>query len=119
MVGSLNELESDPETGEGGEGELASDVGDECGKFGVVNRVVIHRVSEDVWRRRQEEEGGDGGTVDVVDDESRAVRIFVVFSGVAGAWTGMKALDGRFFGGRMVRARYFDEAKFERGERDD
>lgn len=114
MVGSLAELDDDPdnEDGLGGaEGELASDVGEECGKFGVVDRVVIHRVSP-AHRRVSGSHHED-------HDPSKAVRIFVVFSGVAGAWTGLKALDGRFFGGRTVRARYFDERKFERGERDD
>jgi hypothetical protein len=108
MVGSLAELDG----GEEEEGELASDVAEECSKHGVVVRVVIHRVGEDSRLFREEVIGARG-------DASKAVRIFVVFPGVAGAWTAMKALDGRFFGGRTVRARYFDEGMFERGQRDE
>lgn len=47
-------------------------------------------------------------------DDDNAVRIFIVYSGLVGAWKAVKEFEGRYFGGRRVRARFFDELFWER-----
>ena len=46
------------------------------------------------------------------DDE--AVRIFVKFVGQEAAVKAKRDLNGRFFGGRAVTAKFFDEGRFDR-----
>jgi splicing factor 45 len=99
--------------------ELSEEVGAECSKWGIVERVLLHMVEP------PPEKGSD------------CLRVFVVFSGLAGAWRAAKELDGRIFGGKKIVSfkwvtdmgsgtealmyqgvRYFDEDKFNAGDRD-
>lgn len=76
---------------------LSDDIGTECSKFGsvlrfpanasIVERVVLHVVEPPPADARE------------------MLRVFVVFSGMAGAWRATRELDGRMFGGhRIVRS---------------
>lgn len=80
--------------------DLPQEVGDECGKHGFVQRVLVHPSSPSAGESLQEE----------------PVKVFVRFSGMAGAWRCLKELDGRYFGGRTVRARYYDCQAFDSGD---
>ena len=75
--------------------ELEDEVAHELQKFGVVERVLIFEVTE------------PGFPAD------EAVRIFVGFERPEEATKAVVALQGRFFGGRVVRAGFFDERRFE------
>nr|ODN88273.1 hypothetical protein L203_02882 [Cryptococcus depauperatus CBS 7841] len=90
LVGSVDEIEE----------EMVDEVGEECSKYGIVERVVLHMVEPPP------------------PEPEECLRVFVVFSGMAGAWRALKELDGRYFGGRNITATYFDEERFNKGDRD-
>ncbi|KAI8079557.1 uncharacterized protein B0P05DRAFT_541076 [Gilbertella persicaria] len=77
---------------------LQQETAEECSKYGKVERCLIFEVPK-------------GQTVD-----ERAVRIFVKFMGIESAKRAVQDLNGRFFGGRVVSATFFDTSRFERLE---
>lgn len=77
--------------------ELPGEIGEECAKHGYVERVFIWPASS---------------------CQTGKPRIFVKFSGMAGAWRCLKELDGRFFAGNTVTARYYPSSDFSRGHYD-
>ncbi|GAA5967035.1 hypothetical protein JCM11641_000420 [Rhodosporidiobolus odoratus] len=78
--------------------DLPGEVAEEAGKFGVVERCAVKIVPG-----APEEEG---------------VRIFLVMSGLAGGYNAVRNFDGRFFGGRTVKARFYNEKAFHAGQHD-
>ncbi|BFY98530.1 hypothetical protein BsWGS_01569 [Bradybaena similaris] len=76
--------------------ELESEVTDECGKFGIVNRVII-------YQERQSEE----------EDAEVIVKIFVEFSTQEEVEKACSSLNARFFGGRVVTAEKYDQDMYD------
>ncbi|GAA5868421.1 hypothetical protein JCM1840_006989 [Sporobolomyces johnsonii] len=77
--------------------DLPGEIAEEANKIGVVERCFVYVVPGET---RDEE----------------AVRVFLVMSGLAGGYNAVRSFDGRFFGGRTVKARFYDEKAFNAGE---
>lgn len=78
--------------------ELEDEVASECGKYGTVTRVLIFEITEPDF------------------PVTEAVRIFVQFDRAEQATKALVDLDGRFFGGRVVRASFYDEDRFNKND---
>ncbi|KAK7317932.1 hypothetical protein RJT34_02569 [Clitoria ternatea] len=78
--------------------ELEDEVGSECAKYGTVTRVLIFEITEPNF------------------PADEAVRIFVQFERSEETTKALIDLDGRYFGGRVVRASFYDEEKFSKNE---
>ncbi|XP_014788711.1 poly(U)-binding-splicing factor PUF60-B isoform X2 [Octopus bimaculoides] len=76
--------------------ELETEVTDECGKYGVVNRVIIY----------QEKQSED-------EDAEIIVKIYVEFSKQEEVELAISSLNGRYFGGRIVKAETYDQDMFD------
>ncbi|CAL8094995.1 unnamed protein product [Calicophoron daubneyi] len=77
------------------DGELQEEVAEECSKYGDVLRVLVHIT------------------------EARSVRIFVQFDRAEYAQVASDALNQRYFAGRVVHAKVYDEERFQLHELDD
>merc|ERR1712224_820485 len=88
----------------------------------LTNMVGAGDVDEDLERETAEEVGKYGKLVKCTviqvegapDDE--AVRIFLEFEKVQAASKAYSDLNGRFFGGRSVKARFFDEERYAKSD---
>ncbi|KAL5838940.1 hypothetical protein ACOSQ4_011549 [Xanthoceras sorbifolium] len=78
--------------------ELEEEVGSECAKYGTVTRVLIFEITEPNFPAEE------------------AVRIFVQFERSEQTTKAFVDLDGRYFGGRVVRATFYDEERFSKNE---
>ncbi|XP_037025135.1 poly(U)-binding-splicing factor half pint isoform X3 [Bradysia coprophila] len=81
---------------------LKEEIQDECTKFGVVERVIIYN--------EKQTDNEEDDTADVI------VKIFVEFSLASETEKAKEALNGRYFGGRLVRAELYDQALFDHGD---
>ena len=80
--------------------ELQTEIENECRRFGNFDKCIIHQDLAPL----------------TPDDES--VRIFVRFKEPDSATRSVTALNGRFFAGRAVTARYYNEEMFSREQLD-
>jgi len=71
--------------------ELEEEVTSECSKYGAVEKVVLYQDKQ------------EGASI---------VKVFVLFSKETEAQKAVQALNGRWFGGRMIKAELFDLARF-------
>ncbi|KAF2840816.1 hypothetical protein M501DRAFT_990768 [Patellaria atrata CBS 101060] len=74
------------------DGGILQEIGDECGqKYGMVERIYIDRTAKG------------------------QIPVFVKFTSVMSALRALTALNGRLFARNEIRAKYFDEEKFDNG----
>lgn len=75
--------------------DLEEETGEEAGKYGKLKRCVIKEFKQ------------------LPDDQ--AVRIFLEYEQVEAATKAFTDMNGRYFGGRVVKARFYDEDEFAKG----
>lgn len=81
---------------------LKEEIQEECSKFGLVERVIIYN--------EKQTDNEEDDNADVI------VKIFVEFSLPSETEKAKEALNGRYFGGRLVRAELYDQALFDHGD---
>lgn len=82
--------------------DLPGEIGEECEKYGKIERVFIWPAAHAKFQ----------------PTSFAKPRVFVKFSGIAAAWKCLKELDGRFFAGNTVKARYYPIQDFNKGNYD-
>ncbi|KAJ4977148.1 hypothetical protein NE237_002254 [Protea cynaroides] len=78
--------------------DLEDEVASECAKYGTVSKCLIFEITEPNFPTEE------------------AVRIFVQFERSEETTKALVDLDGRYFGGRVVSASFYDEERFGRNE---
>lgn len=81
---------------------LKEEIQEECSKFGVVERVIIYN--------EKQTDNEEDDNADII------VKIFVEFSLACEMEAARDALNGRYFGGRVVKAELYDQALFDHGD---
>ncbi|OZJ04176.1 hypothetical protein BZG36_02173 [Bifiguratus adelaidae] len=91
---------------------LQEDFAEECGKQGKVTKVIIKALAEGNEEAESAGLGSDSGRY-VGDGD---VRIFVQYAETSAAQRAQKVFDGRWFGGRRLKATLYDLKKFQNGD---
>lgn len=74
---------------------LQAEVQEECQNYGSVQQVVVHQSDPDAHEK-----------------DASAVQIYVLYGSIRDAVNGRTSLDQRWFGGRVLKALFFDEGRF-------
>ena len=91
--------------------ELEPEVREECSKFGEVTSCLIYEVNEGLLNGKRLQ---CIRSVPAADDQ--AVRIFVEFARVESAIKAIVDLNGRYFGGRVVKGVFYNLDQFKKME---
>ncbi|KAJ1679643.1 hypothetical protein EV182_001627 [Spiromyces aspiralis] len=81
--------------------ELAVDIYDECSKYGPIVKIVTHLSKPD-------EISADN----IAAENDERVKVFIQYQYTEGARNAIKTLHKRWFGGKQIMARLYDEEKY-------
>ena len=91
--------------------DLSNDIADECSKHGTVQRVVVH-VTDSIYPVRILVK------VCIFLSKILFLLMYFQFSGPVGAYKNVRELNGRYFGGKQVIAKYYPTSAFDKGNYD-
>jgi splicing factor 45 len=92
--------------------DLEPEVREECSKFGEVVNCAVYQVPESMVNGKKVPHLSRASHLSLSDEE--AVRIYVEFRRVESAVKALIDLNGRYFGGRVVRGAFFDAERFKK-----